>query len=240
MAASSKAYPSQRPAALLGPPYSTHSLPDCPDGAFARNPMWSAHLMHWREGRAASAELVEKAKRHAAASGGWVSSRHAAPHCTTDFEVSEASEILAWVAPRVHATLLPAMADLFLEDTTTALSTAVSSGSLMNEINTQAAIISSGTVDNYFGADFDVAATLALIDEAEVSFIVTSPMPSPLPTRAPTVTPPAGGDDDEDDGGGAVIIIIVVVLVVVLAAGAGAFFMMKKGGDSGGAKIQSS
>ena len=137
-----------------------------------------------------------------------------------------------------------AMADLFLEDTTTALSAAVSSGSLMTEINTQAAIISSGTADNWSGADFDVAASLALIDEAEVSFTVSSPMPSPmpspLPTRAPTVTPPAGSDDDEDDGGGGVVIIIVIVLVVVLAAGAGAFFMMKKGGDAGGAKILAS
>ena len=132
-----------------------------------------------------------------------------------------------------------AKADLFLEDTTTLLSAAVSSGNLIAEIQTQAAAISADAGAAFASVDFDETATLALIEDATVSFTVTTPVPSPNPTRAPTVTPAAGGGGGGSDSGGGAVIIIVVVLVVVLAAGGGAFFMMKKKGDAGGAKIQS-
>ena len=95
---------------LLDQVYRTFELPDC-DG-HARNPLWAAHLMHWLD-TASCARLVAMAEAHAAAQGGWTAKRHAGPTATFDFEVTEAAEIWAWIAPRVHTTLLPTMAALF-------------------------------------------------------------------------------------------------------------------------------
>ena len=53
--------------------YRSFSLPDCGDG-YERNTLWSAHLMHWLDDRECR-ELVAMAEEHAAATGGWKSTR---------------------------------------------------------------------------------------------------------------------------------------------------------------------
>ena len=100
--------------------YRTLALPE--REGYARNPLWATHLLHWLDA-ASCAKLVFMAEEHAAAQGGWSAKRHAdnlredgVSTATFDFEVTEAAAIWAWVAPRVHAELLPTMFALFFEN----------------------------------------------------------------------------------------------------------------------------
>ena len=72
-------------------------------------------MCHWLDG-ATCARLCAEAEAHAARHGGWGSRRHA-QYATVDVELSHVAALRAWVAPRLHATLLPSLAALFeIED----------------------------------------------------------------------------------------------------------------------------
>lgn len=92
-------------------PYRTVALPPI-EGFKEANPLWFGHLVHWLDTETC-AELVAAAERHAAAVGGWVSTRHDEPYATYDFEVSEVPEVRDVVVPLIRATMLPTVASLF-------------------------------------------------------------------------------------------------------------------------------
>ena len=123
-----------------------------------------------------------------------------------------------------------ALTDQLLEDAQDALTTSVSGGTFITTLQTEAAAVSGDVGAAFAAVTVDETATLSAIAESTASFVVTTPVPTPMPVGG------GGGGGGGDSGGAMIIIIIVVVLVVVLGAAGAAFFVMNKGG--GGVQVK--